>query len=576
MNKFFLYILAACTLCMFWACDKSDKEPDYDEDEQFDPDAEVPDPEGTVILSMRNNKGTRLDGSIYIDEGDNFSGASFASLGAVNGLGNVSYIPTTGWASKMAVMPGNGYVAYSGGVYYRIYVLGYTLSGSDAIIGADVKYQKPFWGTDAKIKLTTDLLTFSGESGGEQSLVFENTTVIPFTVESDAEWCRVLPASTLDESFLYNAINISVEPLNLSENVTATVTLTTLYGEETVLTVTQTAAKPFIDCSVSSVSLEAGADTRAMSVLSNVPSDDISVKTDVDWLKVSLVDYSQELIRQQAAVKYVAGVDVTSKSTDASGAKSYSLEIACEENRGVERKGTVTLTAKGAEAATVDVTQEGYVLNVQKEELYFDRNAGNQTINVSSNGSVDIEAVSSDPDWCTVSSNGKALTVRVTATDADREAVISFPGFDDEIKVVQSKYAVGDEYSEDCVTGTVSYMTDSVRIVTRELGEAQWSVENVLVGASDRDDGRKNSEVIKAIPNWKELYPAFALVDELNVNGVTGWYMLALNEMRNCGFNTNTAWTSTENSESGAYTPNNYNTNDPKSESKTVVAGYRF
>lgn len=575
MNKFFLYILVACTLCMFWACDKSDKEPDYDEEEQFDPDAEVPDPEGTVILSMRNNKGTRLDGSIYIDEGDNFSGASFASLGAVNGLGNVSYIPTTGWASKMAVMPGNGYVAYTNGTYYRIYVLGYTLNSSDEIIGADVKYQKPFWGTDAKIKLTTDQLTFSGETGGEQSLVFENTTLIPFTVESDAEWCRVSPASTLDESFLYNAINIKVEPLNLPENVTATVTLTTKYGEETVVTVTQAAAKPFIDCFVSSVTFETDADARSVSVVSNVSSDDISVKADVDWLKVSLVDYSQELIRQQAAVKYVAGVEVASKSTPVGGAKSYSLEIECEENRGVERNGVVTLTAKGAEAATVDVMQEGYVLRVQKEALYFDRNAGNQTVNVSGNGNVDIEAVSSAPDWCTVSANGSALTVRVAATDVDREAVISFPGFDDEIKVVQSKYAVGDAYSEDGVTGTVSCMKDSVRIVTRELGEAQWSVENVLVGASDTNDGRKNTEVIKAIPNWKELYPAFALADGLNVNGVTGWYMLALGEMNDCGFNTITEWTSTEINESKAYT-SSYNSSSSKSESKTVVAGYRF
>lgn len=155
-----------------------------------------------------------------------------------------------------------------------------------------------------------------------------------------------------------------------------------------------------------------------------------------------------------------------------------------------------------------------------------------------------------------------------------KRSVISFPGFDDEIKVVQSKYAVGDEYSEDGVTGTVSCMKDSVRIVTRELGEAQWSVENVLVGASDKNDGRKNTEVIKAIPNWKELYPAFALADELNVNGVTGWYMLALSEMNDCGFYANTAWTSTEINESKAYI-SSYSSSS-KSESKTVVAGYRF
>ncbi len=122
----------------------------------------VPDPEGTVLVSVRNaNNGKTVvglfeTGGFYIDEGDNFVpyyyyavDIDFCSVGAVNGLGNVREAPSKGWASTVSVQEGHGYfVRYKTNngyyVYARLYVEKYILSAANTILGAYVKYQSPY------------------------------------------------------------------------------------------------------------------------------------------------------------------------------------------------------------------------------------------------------------------------------------------------------------------------------------------------------------------------------------------------------------------------------------------------
>lgn len=81
---------------------------------------------------------------------------SIASVGNVTGLGRINTIPETGWASEVAVHPGNGYVIrckwdgeiYSGtGLYAhfcryaRVYVEDWIESTSGGIIGAVIRYE---------------------------------------------------------------------------------------------------------------------------------------------------------------------------------------------------------------------------------------------------------------------------------------------------------------------------------------------------------------------------------------------------------------------------------------------------
>ena len=112
IQKVFTMLLIAMSVI---ACSSDDS---TDGDGNIKPDVNVNDPAGTVSLSMMKGPSisegaTRISGSyIYIGNDYNFDGGSFISLGTVKGLGNVSYIPTTGWADKVSVRNNNGYVAY--------------------------------------------------------------------------------------------------------------------------------------------------------------------------------------------------------------------------------------------------------------------------------------------------------------------------------------------------------------------------------------------------------------------------------------------------------------------------------
>lgn len=191
----------------------------------------------------------------------------------------------------------------------------------------------------------------------------------------------------------------------------------------------------------------------------------------------------------------------------------------------------------------------------------------------------ELPTPSTDAEWCTVSVNGKNLTIRVTATSNNRTATISFKNKSEKIKVTQSKYAVGDEYNENNITGTVVYMNNEQRLIAKEVGKAVWATENVLTGANDKNDGMINTDKIKKIPNWQTLYPAFALCDDLNKNGVTGWYLPAQNELSKSARINGILWSSTESNTSNAWYYN-YSVHNSgslsKSASYSVYAFHKF
>lgn len=278
------------TLCATVVCSScGDDDDNLPVNEGVAPDKEVPDPIGNITLSMRddNNGRTYLD-YIYI-KNENFKGEAwwdgrtsqstyFASLGAVKGLGNVAHIPTTGWATQVAVVLGSGYVAYSQDKYYRIYVKDYVISTSGGIIGAEVKYQEPFKGKDEAISLDVQSLTFPAE-GGSQTLTFRNQGVIPFDVE--AERCKVEKTSTYDYSFLTNGIIVTADPNTSLEGREGTVTLTTLYGKKTVLKVTQAGEEPTIKVDKDIIGFSKNAGSRTVTI--NTLVKDWEAESSADW-----------------------------------------------------------------------------------------------------------------------------------------------------------------------------------------------------------------------------------------------------------------------------------------------------
>ena len=669
--KAMLVFVVALTCVVISACG-DDNDDETSSGGTINPTANVPDPEGTIEVSMRK-KGqgdTRID-KIYINESDNFkvesdywSGSGYiASYGMVNGLGNVSNIPIAGWASEVTVKPGYGYVAYHAGTFYRMYVSDYIVATTGGVIGAEVKYQKPFLGKDEAISLDEDALTFKAE-GGEQSLVTNNSNIILFNCTTDVDWLHVEKSSTHDYAFLTNAITISCDASSSTSSSSGIVTLTTAYNKKKTIKVTRLGNAPYLELSETQKSVPSNEQDVRVGITTNYNMDDLSISGVPSWLTAEIADGTSAMRKNAEKIKFV-GNERRTVAYDAQGAQSFSLQLHIKANyQSAERSATLTVKSKdgklsrqlkltqsgasielspseftvnasegtssvqvncpftidklkvkssaswctvslrqsgsqilldvkrtvnntykarnatvsisveGSEfTASLAVTQSGISFNNIPSDVWFDRKSEDYTItlNVSSNSS-DWPLPTSNQAWCTVSKNGYQLIIHREATTEDRVATLTFSGSTYKIKVHQSKYAVGDDYAEGKVTGTVCYMdVEGTRVIYRYLGEYQWSTELVSTGATDKNDGTKNMDVIKKIPNWQTLYPAFAAVDALNTDGVKGWYMPAKDEDNY--FKGYYYWTSTEYNSGLSYKNVGYNN---KSEKKKVIAIHKF
>lgn len=537
-----------CAAIVFSSCGSDDE----DALGGVDPDKNVADPVGTITLSMRDTKngGTYLD-NIQI-ENENFTGWNcyFASVGAVKGLGNVANIPTTGWARNVAVIPGNGYVAYNGVNFYRLYVTDYITATSGGIIGADVKYQKPFKGKDEAISLDVETVTIPAE-GGTQTLVFKNQGLIEFDVTSRR--FQVEKASTNDFSFLADGIAITALPNYAASAIEDSVTLTTAHGKKTTLKVTQAGSQPFLNLGRKELPVTAAQQTQMVELFSNIALSNLSAKSSATWCKAELIDNSSYMQTQSKKVKFIGEQRANASKASYNGSTSYALQLTLEQNTSVNvREAKITLqSVNGDSLAELRVVQQGVTFEVENATVVFDKKANYRTITINTTAK-EWEAESSE-EWCTFSTNGNQLTIRVTASTEDRKAIISFKGFNTTITVHQSKYAVGDYYKEDNIEGTVGYIGDKGRYIYQFFGRTFWSTENVSTGAISRDNGEYNMNIIKKIPNWEDNYPAFKLCDDLNTEGVSGWYLPAINELLLITPNDYT-WSSTEyNANSACY-----------------------
>lgn len=777
MKKFLRFLPMLMLAGIITACGSGSDEPEPTPtpDPVPGPDEEVADPAGTVKVTLRNTQsgGNYLD-NIYINKGDNFAGGSFASFGQVHGLGNVASIPKIGYADAVSVVPGEGYVAYSGGRFYRLFVTDYTYNTLMEIIGAEVKYQKPFLGLDEA--LTPDMPSVTVDSeGGLVEVRFSNTTIIPFEVECDQPWLSVQPASTLDYYFLKDALSLYIEPTSGAETETANVTVTTGHGKQTVIPVTRSGCEPFVKVNDSFITVKQRGTETETGISANVDISKLTATVDKSWCHVEIVDLSgaYAAARATAPLRFAGDKPVTASRASARDANihSYALKVSADENcESSPREAAVTIKAQGSsEAAVVSVSQEqaairfnsdtssddflieasyeantskvwlkrGYEEDVTPGEIEvtsdvdwltaeekkdmansgevadryiavsftsnpeLDAREGRVTVkakgstlkrdivvsqkaasislsgpekipntggtyNVSLSGSYDWSLVfeaSSDADWVTLEKRGtsnswditylanptdrsRQATITVKATtgnlstscdviqdagtlvidgkdedftfefdrnshtktynvtttldtkaecsadwvtvylsgdnrtlnmtlqeaSVNREAVITFSNCDRKITIRQSRYATGDEFNEDGLDGRVDFENGLIWKLADETNYYQWSTVYTVTGATSFVDGMANTEIIHSIPDWQETFPAFAVVDQLNTSGVTGWYMPACYELSGVGV---TYWTSTEYGSYSAYFYNGSYVHDSKQYDVTVVAAHK-
>lgn len=553
-----------------------------------DPSVQVPDPEGTITLSMRNDKGTYLDDNFYIDDADNFSGGYFVSMGEMKGLGNVTRIPKHGWSNKAAVTPGTGYVAYdSYDGFYRLFVTNYTVNSMNEIIGADVKYQTPFYPTEA-IKLPLQVLEF-GQASGSQNIVFDNENIVPFIASSSANWCQVYTSSTLNYDFLTDGIIVTVTP-NEGAQREATVFID---GNNNVqqISIIQAGAEPYLTLSQDTLSLPYTAGTiKSLGIMTNYYFDDLTITSSADWCQAALELYGGDMLaRMNEQVRFKGKERITDKSNY--GTSSYTLSISASSDNDGEtpREATVTVASKdGTNRAELRVKQERFDVVLSAEEVQFERTPSYRIVNTG-NTTGDY-TVTSSADWCTYTWSGSDLVVRVfpneTGEDRVTELTVSVANRNKTITVYQSRYMVKDTYDVDGVTGTVGILTGQNHgKIYRELQNSYaWSTEEVLTGANSETDGEYNTNVILQIPGYETLYPAFKTVTDLNANGVTGWYLPAINELEELYNNGISAsylryyWSSTEYSSTQAYYYyyKYYYPNTTKSSKDNIIAMKKF
>lgn len=663
MKKFWYLFFTVIALAMTACSDSDNNDPDAP-DSPIDPNKEVPDPTGTIMLTMFNadNGKTWLD-NFYIATDNNFEGyvyyygnCSFASVGQVKGLGNVSEIPFYGWSDKVAVQPEYGYVAYdpSKERFYRIYVTKWVYAaGSMGIMGAEIKYQQPFNGVDQEIVPENTTIVLPGE-GGTQEVVFKNKSFTVFSVTSSAGWCRVQKASTKDFPFLYDAIVISADESYSATNQTAEVTIETAYGKKTVINVTRQARGEFITPGTNTLTFAPNdvEQTQSLNIFTNIEPKDIKITPSQSWISATLNDgdtrsrvqsiegtatravlenpvnkrlvvtcdsymggsqregyitlsYGNlsekiEVIQQgtnfqleQTQVEFVGDdwesmygkainftcADLTLSRMGVEYASDADKWVSVSFNSGSNYQNYITVLPKANpnetdrvaklklvyynsdktnyyELATLTVKQKGRVYN--DYEIFFDRNSNNYSIILPLKEGTEISSTES---WCTATPSGDNLVIRATASTEDRSAIISFSNISCKIYVSQSKYAVGDAYSENGVEGKVTIMNNGKGSVYKEVGAHEWSTEFVtLSDVMDYDDGKANTEAIKKIPDWETLYPAFAAVNQLNTGDVTGWYLPAVNQFKGTNFvSSDYYWSSTSSGSNNAMTVRNRN-----------------
>ena len=670
MKNFIYYLMLPLMLLAFAACGEKNSDPGEN------PDKLVPDPEGTIEVSARYDAWTGVAG-IRIDDAYNFSssgGTYFVSLGQMRGLGNITSIPTIGWASTVAIVPGNGYVAYSEGMFYRIYVVEELVGTSGGIIGYTFKYQAPFAGRDEELKLSQTSVTLDAENAA--TVNFQNTEIIPYTIETSEPWVHVEKASTGKYSFLSDAVYIRVDESGEKESTEATVTLKTLGGKTSTIQVNRTFGPyvSLIEPISGSLQLNPVGDKKRVAIVSNIGStlqadangvfdvkvepslkpsgqpsrlrfigdrqakeeeltraeslfyydivitapantfgkrltEKVNISASSPFFTVSglfqiqqssfFLGFSENSVqlKKEAGEKSISistnlnsfdNLSVTSTEKWCRPALSYdekSLVLTVDANTGtgIREAEVRILDFQNNEIVSIQVSQYGLGVYLERNKMYFQRKQETQTITAVLDGVAASDILCTE-DWLSATKTGtdnNSLTIRVTEAAEDRVAYVTFKGYSDRIEVHQSKYAVNDTYSENGVEGTVCQMEEGVGWLYKQLKETYpWSIEQVFLGATDKTDGRVNMEIIKSQPNWQTNYPAFAAVDALNAEGVTGWYLPAVDEANTIKYKSKQhIWTSTEINDQGAYSAYyqwGSQVEDAKQSRYTVFAVHRF
>jgi len=237
---------------------------------------------------------------------------------------------------------------------------------------------------------------------------------------------------------------------------------------------------------------------------------------------------------------------------------SSNTTVACEEGHGYvikfERQGSASLYVRLYDVESIISTSGGVMgakvkyqfpftpttLTLSKDSLLFTKDAGTQTLTITTNASAWTYTCSDS--WISATKSGNTLSVSVPAnTGLLRSGSITIQANENskDIKVNQAMastsapYSIGDLYYENSVLGVVyKIATGGTHGMIVSMNETQcaWSTVYETTGCSDLTNGMNNMTSIKKISGWENKYPAFKWCNDFNTGNVS-WYLPAQIEL---------------------------------------------
>ena len=421
-NVFYILLLLILAVC---SCTKKERETEK----------LLKDPAGTISLDISN---TKIDNTIYVEDG-NFKGALFCPLGEINGLGYIDKIPKNNWVRTTAVVEGNGYIAWSDGVYYRIFIdkrRGYQIVA---------KYQYPFDGNIKGIELEKTELSVPHESQ-KTSVSLENKYLFPFKVSTDASWCTVLTSSSKN-NYPYDEISVVLKKNDDTKSRECIINITNTEKIVQEFHIRQQGAPESVD-----------ADNDKITLPGTKSSSDILVNSNSDW-------------------------DAKSNQSWCHAIKNGNyLTISADENHtGNIRSATISLEIRGNSSVKdyITVTQQPIDFQLSVSEIEAPGTGYKTSLTV--NAKIEAWDVESTASWCVVKRAGTQILVEIkeNITAGPRTARINLfmQGNDTPISYVtvsQKKMGLDLSVEKIEVDGCSS---TSAFIVNTEL-EQDWNAES--------------------------------------------------------------------------------------------------
>lgn len=202
-----------------------------------------PTPEGVKQIELSTWPGDELAG-IHLSTDGVLEAARpsedwyFASVGTVPGLGNVDYIPKNNWDTGIRPDIGLGFVGYSPREGFVRFMVGLVvLDASRVATNVGLYYLGNFLGKDEPLPLKDQSFVI-GFQGGTVKTTIEGRSYAPYDVLISEPWLTGEKVGTV-YSFIYNAVEITVEPNPTAEVREASVRVKTHSGNQTIITVVQ-------------------------------------------------------------------------------------------------------------------------------------------------------------------------------------------------------------------------------------------------------------------------------------------------------------------------------------------------